>query len=68
LVFPEGIRYDKSSGFGTARLGLVFQLDGTFEVRKSDMVDPSGFSWNHIVAELKEWRQLGMALEQALAA
>ena len=43
LVFPEGIRYDKNSGFGTARLGLVFQLDGTFAVRKSDVVDPSGF-------------------------
>ena len=43
LVFPEGIRYDKNAGFGTARLGLVFELNGTFEIRKSDVVDPSGF-------------------------
>ena len=28
------------------------------------VVDSVGLSWNQIVAELKEWRQLGMALAE----
>ena len=28
------------------------------------MVDSVGFSWNQIIAELREWRQLGVALAE----
>lgn len=43
LVFPEGITYIKGKGFGTARLGLIFEMNRTFDIQKSEMVDPIGF-------------------------
>ena len=39
LVFPEGIRYTKGVGFGTAKLGLIFEISETFGNKKSDLVD-----------------------------
>lgn len=42
LVFPEGIRYTKGVGFGTAKLGLIFEISETFGNKKSDLVDPRG--------------------------
>ena len=43
LVFPEGITYIKGKGFGTARLGLIFEMNRTFDIQKSEVVDPIGF-------------------------
>ena len=46
LVFPEGIPYQRGKGFGTAKLGLIFnlnrQLERTKSGKKSRMVDPMG--------------------------
>ena len=39
LVFPEGIPYTKGKGFGTAKLGLIFEINETIGVQKSDLVD-----------------------------
>lgn len=39
LVFPEGIPYTKGKGFGTAKLGLIFELNETIGNKKSDLVD-----------------------------
>lgn len=43
LIFPDGIAYTKNKGFGTARLGLIFELNKTSGGKKSDLVDPVGF-------------------------
>lgn len=42
MVFPEGISYDKKSGFGTAKLGLIYQLNRDFKNDKSSLVDITG--------------------------
>ena len=39
LVFPEGIPYTKNVGFGTAKLGLIFEINETSYAQKSDLVD-----------------------------
>jgi len=45
LVFPEGIPYDRAKGFGTAKLGLIFNLNrqylGKKFTKKSQVVDYS---------------------------
>jgi site-specific DNA recombinase len=38
LVFPEGIVYSRISGFGTAKLGLIFELNRRFAAQKSTRV------------------------------
>jgi hypothetical protein len=47
LIFPEGIPYQKNSGFGTTKLGLIFNLNQVFledkSPQKSSMVPPPGF-------------------------
>lgn len=43
LIFPDGIRYTKNEGFGTARLGLIFEINETIGAQKSALVDPAGF-------------------------
>lgn len=68
LVFPEGIPYIKGKGFGTARLGLIFEISETVGDKKSDVVDYIVNSWNSIIAELQAWQELGMAIEQARTA
>ena len=40
LILPEGITYAKESGFGTAKLGLIYELNHQFDGRKTDLVDP----------------------------
>jgi len=35
LVFPEGLPYSYVSGYGTARLGLIFKLNQAFEERET---------------------------------
>ena len=39
LVFPDGITYKRGEGFGTARLGLIYELNRTYGVEKSLLVD-----------------------------
>jgi len=38
MVFPEGISYTRGKGFGTARLGLIYQLNQTCGDDKSSLV------------------------------
>ncbi len=42
LILPEGITYSKKSGFGTAKLGLIYELNRQFDGQKTDLVDPTG--------------------------
>ncbi len=42
-VFPEGIPYKRSQGFGTAKLGLIYKLIKQSESKKSQLVAPAGF-------------------------
>ncbi len=43
LVLPEGIRYDKNTGFGTAKLGWIYEINQQVVAEKSDLVDRTGF-------------------------
>ena len=42
LILPEGISYDKKLGFGTAKLGLIYEMNQQLSVDKSCLVDPTG--------------------------
>jgi site-specific DNA recombinase len=57
LVFPEGIPYYKNSGFGTAKLGVIFNLNQAFfrdkSLHQSHGVAHSRFSWNQLIKELQ---------------
>ena len=43
LVFPEGIPYTREKGFGTAKLGLVYELNQHFADQNYHLVDPRRF-------------------------
>ena len=42
LVFPEGITYNREKGFGTAKLGYIYEQNRIFLSGKSPVVDPAG--------------------------
>ncbi|KKR44303.1 MAG: Site-specific recombinase [Candidatus Moranbacteria bacterium GW2011_GWC1_45_18] len=42
MVFPEGISYKRDEGFGTARMGLIYELNKTFGANKSLLVPLRG--------------------------
>ena len=42
LVLPDGIPYERGKGFGTARLGLIFEAKRRLEDEKISIVDPRG--------------------------
>ncbi len=43
FLFPQGIPYIRGSGFGTAELGRIFELNQKFDADKSQLVAPTGF-------------------------
>lgn len=61
LVFPDGISYDRELGFGTARLGLIFELFRASSDNNSHVVDSVRLGWNSICTELNNWRDLRIA-------
>jgi hypothetical protein len=58
MVFPDGISYRRNEGFGTPRLGLIYELNQTCGVDKSQVVHLTFIDWNQIFEELKQWRDL----------
>ncbi len=38
LIFPQGIAYDRETGFGTVVLGCIFSLNKTYGLQKSPLV------------------------------
>ena len=42
LVLPQGIPYDRNSGFGTTTLGLIYELNQRFSASDSRNVRPAG--------------------------
>lgn len=58
MVFPDGITYKRGEGFGTARLGLIYELNQTCGVDKSLLVHQTFISWNQIITELRQWQAL----------
>jgi predicted nucleic acid-binding Zn finger protein len=40
LILPDGISYERGKGFGTARLGYIFEVNRRFGEVKSPVVDP----------------------------
>lgn len=43
LVFPEGIPYERGKEFGTAKLGIIHEINQLFDADKSQLVDRTGF-------------------------
>ena len=58
LVFPEGISYVRNKGFGTAKLGLIYELNRTFDVKKSGLVDLTFTGLNRIIREMIGWQKV----------
>lgn len=58
LVFPEGIPYGRVEGFGTAKLGFIYQLNLQFSAQKSLVVPLLGFDWNQLIEELQSLQKL----------
>jgi site-specific DNA recombinase len=42
LVLPEGILYDRKNGFGTMKLGLIYEINHRFHGDQFRLVDPAG--------------------------
>ena len=42
VLFPQGISYTRGSGFGTAKLGQIFELNRQSRGQKSNLVAPTG--------------------------
>lgn len=68
LVFPDKIPYDRETGFGTAKLGSIYELNRRFVATNSKGVDPWGFSWNQLLEELRELQKLKDSEDVPLAA
>ncbi len=68
LIFPEGVPYSRVEGFGTARLGLIFELCQQNSNDLPPLVDLMGVGWNQFVAEMKDWLALKTASSAPLAA
>lgn len=43
LVFPAGISYDRNNGFGTVKVGCIFELNQGFDPANSSIVPRRGF-------------------------
>jgi hypothetical protein len=65
MVFPDGITYKRGEGFGTARLGLIYELNQTCGVDKSLLVHQTFISWNQIITELRQWQELRQSFRLA---
>lgn len=64
LVFPEGIPYFRNQGFGTIKLGYIFELISTFGIQKSSTVHLSDATWNQIENVLQEWDEATRGFEE----
>lgn len=64
MVFPDGISYLRGKGFGTCRLGLIYEFNQTCRLDKSLLVHRVFIHWNQIMAEMQEWEKIkqGFAL------
>ena len=58
MVFPNGISYTRNKGFGTADLGLIYEINRTCGTEKSLLVHFTLNHWNQIITELKQWQDL----------
>ncbi len=66
LIFPEGIPYQNNSGFGTTKLGVIFNLNQAFLkaqfTKKSPLATLVQINWNQLMKELKLWREFQAAV------
>ena len=68
LLFPDGIPYDRETGFGTAKLGLIYKINQQCDGSKSSLVDCMRIGWNSILKELAVWDELRRLIaEQTVA-
>jgi DNA invertase Pin-like site-specific DNA recombinase len=58
-VFPDSIRYERGRGFGTPNYALPYRITTTLAGSSSLLVDPTGISWNEVIATLLWWRSFG---------
>ena len=57
-VFPVGISYKRGIGFGTTKLGLIYEIFEQSKGSKSHLVRLAGATWNQIIEELRTWEQI----------
>lgn len=57
-VFPEGIPFHRGGGFGTAKLGLFYELIDRSRGSKLHLVRLISLHWNEILQELQLFRSL----------
>ena len=62
LVFPEGLPYDRKTGFGTSKLGCLFRLNEGRMSDKSALVDSVRIYWNQLLRELLEYDRLRICI------
>ena len=55
LVFPDGLPYTREQGFGTAKLGLIYEIYQASKGKKSALVHHAVSGWNRIMAYIMEW-------------
>ena len=64
LLFPDGILYDRETGFGTARLGCIFSLYERWGGSNAHLVRLMDVSWNQIMDELQEFDRRRRKLDE----
>ena len=52
-VFPEGISYDRETGFGTTKLGSIYRIIQQSDGSETSLVSLIGMSWNEILSDLR---------------
>jgi hypothetical protein len=55
-------------GFGTARLGYIFEVNRRFGDDHLPVVDFVRSHWNQFIAEMQEWQRLSVEIKAAVLA
>jgi DNA invertase Pin-like site-specific DNA recombinase len=63
-VFPEGISYGRDHGYGTAKLGLIYELSRDSGDSKTHLVPLVRANWNQLLDDLKLFAQASDALKR----
>ena len=58
-LFPEGISYQRGQGFGTTKLGLIYNISQECHGSKTRLVPLVIDSWNLLLDELLKVAEIG---------
>jgi hypothetical protein len=63
IAFPDGIEYRKDSGFGTPRMGPIFNVLGEDFLKLEHRAGREFFDWNSVMLDLRKIAELFHLLE-----